>query len=70
MHVSESASCPLGWAVGCLLVPQCLARLRNVGGCGPAVSAWPAILEPCSLEMERCVVGRGAGELVSIVGFG
>lgn len=61
MHVTESASCPLGWAVGCLLVPQCLARLRNVGGCGPAASAWPAILGPCSLEMERCVVGRGQG---------
>lgn len=61
MHVSEPVSCPLGWAVGCLLAPQCLALLRSVGGYGPAVSAWPAILGPCSLEMERCVVRRGAG---------
>lgn len=54
--------CPPGWAVGCPLAPQCLARLRNVGDCGPAVSAWPAILGPCSLEMERWVVGEGQGQ--------
>lgn len=50
---NKPASCFPGWAVGPPSAPRCLAPLRSVAVSGPAVSAWPAILGLCSLEMGR-----------------
>lgn len=50
---NEPASCFPDWAVGAPPAPRCLAPLRSVAVSGPAVSAWPAILGLCSLEMGR-----------------